>query len=353
MENFETEPFEGSANFYRDAKVSRSRGRPLGMDDGRLLGNRDFLVWLLESTWSEVGLALRRVKTTAAVRIALQPWEQNRDAHSVVDALLRPTEHPTTPKKLRALEQRKAELGHLVQDADARRQECQKSLEKVDNVLTLLEQDKKDERVSTLTQELTEDQKAIAAKERIKRMTALENAEAEYVKHQAKCMDSIEVLKDAYAYVAQIELVRFCNSSLYSINPLNVANALAGWPYLGHRQSIKRCRRSKPANAGNLPYIIVKILHRIISTRKQNAKLVQHAKQWLRTKRVSKSDALFNAVTGLRQNWYYLEHAISTVVDTRVLTRELPYKITTEYFRRLKARTSVDILFEEDERISS
>src|SRR5467141_2823100 len=85
------ENLEVGETFYGGERSSKSRGRPEGIDDSELFSARSYLVWLLEITWSEVGLSLRRVKTATDVRIALQSWERYRDAHPLDDALLRPT----------------------------------------------------------------------------------------------------------------------------------------------------------------------------------------------------------------------------------------------------------------------
>jgi hypothetical protein len=52
-----------------------------------------------------------------------------------------------------------------------------------------------------------------------------------------------QTLKDGYTYFARAEVARFCKSARYRLSPLSTANALAGLPFIGWRQSVKRCSR--------------------------------------------------------------------------------------------------------------
>jgi hypothetical protein len=332
-ENFDDTPAAGDVE---QAKTKRLRGRPHGITDAELIANRNFLVWLVENTWGSVGLELHRVKSPDGVRLALKEWERYQDQNALVGNILRPTTHSMDIKRLRALQLRRTRLVDSLYEADERRKQCQERLQKVEIIFV---------------HQLTEEQRIIAEEERVKRKTALEGAENEY----SACLQNLnkvsEEIKDGHAHVTRIQVVQFCRSARYSITPVNIANALAGLPYIGYRQSIKRCRRQKPIHAGGIAYQIVKVLQRIVDSRRQNKTLVKDAEQWLRKLRVSKSSQIFSAVEELRNKWYYLKPAIATVVSQKPLTRELPYKITTEYFRRSDQRSPLDSFFEEECRI--
>src|SRR5438309_1596799 len=59
------------------------------IDDPRLWGDRDSLLFLLEVTWADVGGKLHAVKTADDVLTALQIWKGRSEA-PVVKTLLRP-----------------------------------------------------------------------------------------------------------------------------------------------------------------------------------------------------------------------------------------------------------------------
>jgi hypothetical protein len=313
-----------------------ARGRPRGITDPVLFGNRDYLVWLLENTWAEVGLNLLGVKNPSEVRHALREWEIYRDANPIVAALLRPTERALNGKRLRVLHRQRSQLIQSMLNVQERQKRCQERLEIAERVLA---------------QELPEDQKNTLEEQLVKRAEALELAKAQFLAEQKRLKELDEEIKDGHAHIAQTELVRFRKSRRYTINPINTANALAGLPSIGYRQSIKRCRRRKAANAGGPPYQIFKVLLRIVNSPHRGKGLFQHAEQWLKKMRVTESNPNFHAVVELRWNAYFLKNAIEAVLKTKPSTTETPYKIATEYFKRLANRTALDLLLEEDLRI--
>src|SRR5438105_4524463 len=109
----------------------RPRGRPLAIDDGRLWGVRDYLVWLVEVTWADVGVKLSKIKTPAQVFDALQVWqEQNRhNLHYVSQTLLRPSASPATAKLLNERRRQLGELNETVRNAYEFLGKCWESLE--------------------------------------------------------------------------------------------------------------------------------------------------------------------------------------------------------------------------------
>lgn len=309
----------------------KSRGRPEAVADERLLSDRDNLVGLLEKTWGEVGWNLRRVKTAADVRAALQAWEGEPMLPYPATILLRTSDQSATAKKLRTMISRKEELVQfLTGDAEQRRRNCRESLEKV-------------KRLSAA--QLTQDEQATVAERMTMRTAALEEAEAEYASVQKQIEDLDENIKDSHAHFARAEAVRFCKSGRYALSPFNTANALAGLPFIGYRQSIKRCRAW--TRDDGFPYQVFLIVRRIFNSRRRGITLTQHAEAWLRAKHPADS----YPIVELRRNWYYLQRSIMTALKSKPLPQAIPYRITTEYFRRTASPSNVDLVFEEDERI--
>ena len=322
-----------------EAIAKARRGRPEAIGDVELRSARNNLVALLENTWGEIGWTLRRVKTVADVRGALQVWEGITALPLPAIALLRPTDQSTTTKKLRDLERRKDELTQfLTGEAEDHRRRCRDSLDKVHRVQS---------------QQLTHEQQELVTEQLARRSAAFQQAEADYFAVQNKIKEVEETINDGYAYFARVEALRFCKSGIYEINPFNTANALAGLPFIGYRQSIKRCRGWRrddgfPENVvgAGFPYAVFLILKKIFDSRRAGIALESHAEDWLRAKRPESY-----ALTELRRKWYYLRRAITTVVSVKPLPRSIPYRVTTEYFRRIRDASNIDVIFEEDEQI--
>lgn len=319
----------------------KSRGRRLEIDDSELFGSLSRLFDLASSTWPEIVLGLRHVKTKADLPSALQAWMPDRDSHPIVDALLREGDRPADPKKLRGLEHRRSDLTDSFTRTDERLKQCRAAFDKA-NVVPL--------------EPLSEDQKSVVEAQRKKRASALARAGIEHMAVEDQLKELIQEIKDSQSYLARDQLVQFCRSK-YAKNPVNLASALAGWPYIEYRRSIDRCKKLKADDEvpllkdNGVPFHTIALVRRISDGCDNRSKLVEYAKQWLRGRQVSKSDKNFVALAELGENFYYLGCAIETVVPTKPRTSELAERITAEYYRRRKSSGPADKLFAEDERI--
>lgn len=321
----------GQTGESSEPTARRRAGRKQGIDDEYLEGTRNSLVWLLESTWGEVGWNVQTIKTSADVQRALQSWEQHRDKY-VVEALLRPSDHPATPKTLNAMRRRRTRLNESARAAYEFQVQRKESLDRAERALA---------------QSVSQDEKELITAEREKRLQAFRNAEAEYLAVNNRQDKLEQQLRDGEAHFARTEFVRFCKSRRYTLNPLNTANALAGLPFIGWRQSAKRCKKWKSANANGFSYQMFKIIVRIVNCCPSRTELVRHAEQWLRSKRSSDP----HVISQLRQNWYYLRRSIEAVLKSKPQPKTLPYLISAEYLRKSSRRTAADLLFEEEEQI--
>src|SRR5216117_2973706 len=79
--------------------TSKQAGRPT-VDDGRLGGDRDALVWLLSVGWGDIGWQLERASTPQELREALEPLREHACGH-LVARFLRPTSISVTAKEIR------------------------------------------------------------------------------------------------------------------------------------------------------------------------------------------------------------------------------------------------------------
>src|SRR6266702_830889 len=104
-------------------------GRRPKIQDQSLEGVREFLVWLLESTWSEVGIMLPKIKTIKDVRLPFEFWQHHRGQY-VVECLLRPSYRRTTAKKLKKLHFELSQLNNRMRDASELQQQCRDSVDR-------------------------------------------------------------------------------------------------------------------------------------------------------------------------------------------------------------------------------
>jgi len=312
-------------------------GRPIAIDDGRLWGARDQLVWLFEETWAAVGERLPWIKKPADVLDVIRVWDNpnlSTGNHYIAKCLLRPSTIPVTQKWLSA---RRLELGKLnsaVRDAYDAREKCREALEKAERALS---------------DQLSASDKAAVLDQIFRRGKKLLDAKTEYDSLDKQQRDVQALVLDGEASFARDEFARFCRSNRYRLEPLNLANALAGLPYIGWRQSIKRCQPTPAPGANGQAIQIFRAIERIVRSCVRRSDLAGHADKFLRDKRTKKA----LGASELRKKWYYLRWSIKTVLDAdpRVTTRNLPFAITREYWKRTDRPSNVDALFEEEERI--
>jgi len=306
------------------------RGRQLAIDDGRLFGVRDHLVWLLESTWPDVGGGLSTIKNPADVCAALQIWEQ-RSHEYTAQLLLRPSSSPATAKVLNERRRRLGELNETVRNAH---EFLEKSWESFERAM----------RIIPVTQLSQNEQKVIDDAIR-KRAEVLAHAGTELLTFRDRQAQLERILRDGEAYFARAEFVRFLRSDRYEIRPLNIANALAGLPYIGWRQSAKRCQGQVCTGANGGAIQIFETIRRIVQSCTRKSELNRHAEQWLRAQGHTESFG----VSELRKDWFYLRWSIKTVLESGARRRDLPYAIARQYWKRKSTPSNVDLFFAEEE----
>jgi hypothetical protein len=316
----------------------RQPGRPIAIEDGRLLGARDHLIWLFEETWADVGERLPWIKKPADVLDAIRVWDNHNlstGTHYIAKCLLRPSSIPVNQKWLSSKRFEMGKLNSAVRDAYETREKCREALDKADRALS---------------DELSASDRAAVLDQISRRGKKLSDAKAEYDSLEKQQRELQELLSDGEASFARAEFARFCGSNRYRLEPINLANALAGLPFIGWRQSAARCRKHPSTHGKGQSIEIFRTIERIVQSCVRRSDLAGHAEKYLRDKKTKKS----LGVSELRKKWYYLRWSVKTVLDTepRVSTRNLPFAITREYWKRTSRPSNVDSLFEEEERIA-
>jgi hypothetical protein len=325
---------------YFSEKPKPDPGRPLAIDDGRLFGTRDHLVWLFEGTWADVGGRLPWIRKSADILESLQVWNDPNgcmNQHYIAKTLLRPSSVPANPKWLATTRRRLGELNVALQNASDERDRCRQSVEKAERALS--------DQLSPADWTAVQDQIA-------RRRHKLSHAEVEYEAARKRQEETQNLLLDGEATFAREEFVHFCRSNRYRLTPLNIANALAGLPYIGWRQSANRCKEKPAPGADGRSMQVFKTIERIVRSCVRRSDLVGHAEKWLKMQKGKKKSL---GVSELQEKWYYLRWSMKTVTEAspRVQTRNLPFAIAREYWKRISRPSNVDLLFEDEERIVS
>ncbi len=226
FESYEEHLLEEAALFW-DKDKGRKAGRPT-LDELTLATDRDALVWLLSVAWGEIGWQLPRARTLPKLREALEPLRGHPSDH-LIARFLRPTSVIATAKDVR--ESRKA-LGKAVEqlrEAEDRHNRCTEACGEAE---------------SAVTQAGPEQRKAVEA-EFQKRQAELELVRTQLDAATVTDKRLTEARADKEASFSQTELLDFITRKKYARNPLGLANAMAGLPDMGWRQSYVRCSKMK------------------------------------------------------------------------------------------------------------
>ena len=310
-------------------------GRP-AIEDETLVNRREQLVFLLETTWQDIGERLPWLKRPDDVLQTLQVWKDHNweNQYYVAQLLLRPSSVTATATELTTLRHQLKEANIAVRNAFDFQETCQKA---------------RDTAQRALSDQLTEIDKVKVQDQIFRRTEKLAKAEADYSAADDARNTAQAMLSEAESSFARTEFTRFIKSERYRLTPLNLANALAGLPDIGWRQSALRWKKHPADGSDGLSMQIFKGIRRIVDSCPRRSDLIGHAQRWLSNKKNRKS----LGAEELGKKFYYLRWAIKTVLEAEnhVTTRQLPFAITREYWNRIKESSSVDQLFEEEERI--
>ncbi len=139
---------------------------------------------------------------------------------------------------------------------------------------------------------------------------------------------------------ARQELFRFVRSKRYEINGENLANATAGLPYMGWRQSMRRCKKTKSANANGCAAQIFKTIRYLVgnASDKSEKSLVAHFRR-----QIPSLPSRYKFPKGeFADKWLYLERAIRKACRSKPHPKFLHFEITERYFAQLKSFSPQD-----------
>ncbi len=171
-------------------------------------------------------------------------------------------------------------------------------------------------------------------------------------------------LAEQEAHYCRTELLKFTRDRRYAHNPRNLANALAGLPYMGCRRSAVRCAKLPYSYE---PYLIYRVFEFIERTWRLRSVASSAPGLELFRAAISKlSRCVLVKIEGqknrkrmanyfrryLEENWAYLKEAIEYVLREYQHPGQVPYLMTARFQANLsKPRTQADIFFAQQERL--
>ncbi|HEV2489122.1 MAG TPA: hypothetical protein VGT03_04885 [Candidatus Acidoferrales bacterium] len=342
--NSETDDF---AEFLTSGQQKRKRGRPT-IQDNSLLGIRNHWKSFFEQCWPEVGWPLlcirkRRSSTVEDVRKAFEIVRGKPHCDSA-EVFLRGSPVQTTRKELLSNRIRSNNLHYGIQRLQSERPQLQLACTEVENAL-------KDAS--------TEDKERIQA-ELNRRREELRRLEERLSKAENEIIDLDKNVRDQHVFWYCSQLLAFLHcrrvarsaSPRYALNPLNLANSLAGLDQMGWRQSHRRCSAMWEESFVQLSYRIFLTISRIWNRRARE--FHETPVDFFRAEllRLSKKDG--EGRDFLCEKWRDLRMAIEESWNPKHPSAFIPYAITSAFFRNLyRVKSSVDRVLEGQERLIS
>jgi len=325
---------QGDLTDFQGVRPSRPRGRPTELSDPQLHSRRDQLVHIFEATWGEIGGELSKCKKADdLIRILTPvavPGSWFRDATELFW-------HPSSEaaSSLRKVEAELKTLAEPMRVADESNRHATEQLQKV---------------VSALTQAHGRSRR-IVKRARKKRRKEFCKAAQPYRTLSNRHRSLETRLRDLRAAFARQELLRFLKSKRYSLRPLALANAAAGLPYMGWRQSMRRSVKAPCVIAEGPAYQVFKAIRYLAASAN---KKTEHGLVISFEDSIPSIPSRYRlAKTELAEKWFYLERALRRAYRSKPHPKALPFEITKLFFRQVnKSHSYVEMVVAEQAQLT-
>jgi hypothetical protein len=312
------------------------KGRPT-IRDNFLLGAREHWLYFLEESWPEIGCPLMEIRragssTIEALQRIFEPV-QSKDHCLHGRAFLRGSPEPGSGKELRANRIRASSLHDEVQRKQAQREELVRSCIDAENALKQVsEQD-----IDVIQTECNHRRERLLQLEENLRRTASASKELD-----KKVLD-----QETYWFCSQL-LDFLCGKKKYAVEPLNLANALAGLPNMGWRESFARCfKMPRCSPFAQLPYRVFEVVSHIWRRRPKDSKDSPIELFRIQILELPKKDGIRDV---LGRKWRDLRLAIEDCWKEQHSDEFLPCAITSAFMRNnLRSKSSADQILDASE----
>jgi hypothetical protein len=302
---------------YFPQSSPRPPGRPTP-DDDTLRDIRNDLVHLFSVSWADIGWQLRNAGSREEFRRAFEPLRGKNNDHLVV-LFLKATPLTTTGKEVRLTRRL---LGRTVK----RRYEAQANCN--DPVRMYCE-------AEIAVMQARAEQLWKVRGELLKRQSTLLTARKELRSAEELEQSLQKQLHELEASFAQEELVRILVERRCARNPLRLANAIAGLPYLTARVSYDRCSKIKCNVWPKFDFQVFQKIESIWNSRERYRDLSivdlyrQEIKKLPRTFRRAKTENYLRK--RLAEDFGCLKLAIERGLELGVESDRIPFIIVSEF----------------------
>jgi hypothetical protein len=331
----------GNASIDAEEGDEQKLGRRT-ISDARLGSNRDAILNMLCPWWPDVGWQLVTATTRVELRQALQPATVHGNKQ-YVDRLLRATDVTSDAPQVR---KRRIALGNAVKamhDAQAKRNKCMEQCREIEFAWS----------------QATPDQVEFVKREFPTRRAACQDAQDQAFTAETKERALENELLDMEAAYSQDELLMFITKAKYALNPLNLANAMAGLPnaidvpFLGAWQSHARCSKLDCSEPYSFHYELFETIQSIWERSKSSSsplfeffalEVKALPKTVVTTHPTMGTNRVDNYVRAkLCENWWYLQRAIERSLQAKDDPRPMHFIIASNFDKIIaEPRTYLD-----------
>jgi len=253
----------------------------------------------------------------------------------LADCFLRGSPQASEGKELRANRKKASDLHDEVQRMQSQHRELESSCAYAENAL----------------KEVGEQDKEAIEAEATKRKGRLLDLNESLRRAESERNDLDEKLHNQEAHWYCSQLLEFLCKGKYAVKPLTLANALAGSPQMGWRQSLARCSKMpRSSSFVQYPYGILGAISKIWKRRFKDPQLT--ATELFRTEipKLSKKNA--EARSHLSEGWRDLRMAIEECSTTEHGDDFMPYAITLAFVKhRSRLKTQSDQILDEHDKL--
>jgi hypothetical protein len=309
------------------------RGPRTELSDAQLHGRRDQLVQVFEAYWGQLGMDLRGCKKADDLIPILSPLVETY-VRGLISAICHDFPKPVaavTPRKIRA-------KGRVVAtERYAAENNYRQALEQL-------------QRVDIAFAQASKRNRRFVKRERKKCRKDLARTKPLFLRISWIEKDVDEHRRNVEARFARQQMLLFLKSGRYEVNPCSLANATAGLPYMGWRQSMRRCKTRDSIIADSQPYQIFKSIRYLVQTasgKKTANTLVESFREGIprlpNRYRLAKQE--------IARKWLYLERAIRQAVRSKPHPQALHFEITKRYSEQMQTHSPVDTVLAEQRQI--
>ncbi len=295
-------------------------GRPQQISDLSLSSRRNELFEALGRHWGELGWELKTARSPREVGTVLSSLAGLYPFLFDLPFLKKIAVTSASAEDLRKVRRRSFSIDEALRAARRAVPKQEKLVAEAQKALAQAQEGERQEAIDVVTAELTA------------RTAKLKNLQSRLKKMNSESESLRAELKNLGACYAETEVFKLIKSRNYRLTPKTFANAMAGLPYIGWRQSLKRCAkiplRLKPSGL----YCVFEAVCYILN--KGSRPLTENDPLTLFKKGIATLPKRGNyefAQEYLLKNWIHLKRALKNTWYSRIGRDELPYRITAAF----------------------